>query len=233
MRAKAILLDMGNTIFREREYYPELGIKKLIEMSNSNEKISYEDIAKVYYEIEKETFLRSKSSLIEFTFHNFVKILFSHLGLELSRPLDEIELEFWKAAYRFIELEPGVLKVLKDIKSMGIPMGVISNSFIGSNTLTFEFEKHHIREYFDVIISSADYGILKPHPLLFKVAAKKMNCKLEDILFIGDSYESDVCGALNVGMKAIWYNKYKKNVDEAQPCEQIYCWDDFDSLLQL
>lgn len=233
MKAKAILFDMGNTIFSEREYYPELGIKKLIEMSNNCEKISYEDIAKVYYEIEKETFLRSTNSLIEFTFHNFVKVLFSHFGLELSRSLYEIELEFWKSAYRFVKLEPGVLKVLKDIKSMEIPIGVVSNSFIGSNTLMFEFEKHHIREYFDVIVSSADYGILKPHPLLFKVAARKVNCKLEEILFIGDSYKSDVCGALNVGMKAIWYNKYKRNIDEVQPCEQIYCWDDFDSSLHL
>lgn len=41
-----------------------------------------------------------------------------------------------------------------------------------------------------------------------------LNIKPEDTIYVGDSWENDVSGSLNVGMKPIWFNGDKKRNDK-------------------
>lgn len=61
--------------------------------------------------------------------------------------------------------------------------------------------------YFDQIFISEQLGYSKPHPLFFKEAFKQIsNFKLDCSIMIGDSLTSDMKGAHNVKMDAIWFN---------------------------
>jgi putative hydrolase of the HAD superfamily len=68
-------------------------------------------------------------------------------------------------------------------------------------------------KYFSYIITSADYGIRKPHPLIFDMAVKKMQLPKSDIWYVGDSIETDILGAINANLKTIWYNQLNVRPD--------------------
>ena len=54
-------------------------------------------------------------------------------------------------------------------------------------------------EFFEMVVGE----ILERYP----------NCTREDIFFIGDTYKTDIVGAHNAGLKAIWINR-KNEPDE-------------------
>lgn len=86
--------------------------------------------------------------------------------------------------------------------------------------LSFVLEKLGVQKYFKKIWSSADYGKIKPSRVFFEMAIGQVLLdnpaeKRENIVFVGDTYNSDVKGANDAGIDVIWINhKGERNVDE-------------------
>ncbi len=72
----------------------------------------------------------------------------------------------------------------------------------------------NIAHYFKTVTNAENAGVKKPNPIIFDYALKLANANPEESLMIGDSYEADVLGALEVGYDAIFFN-YRK--DESAP----------------
>lgn len=110
-------------------------------------------------------------------------------------------------------------EALAEFDKMGIPMYVLSNSGFTANALSIALEKLGIRKYFKHIWSSADYGKIKPGRDFFEMAIEHAlwenpTEKRENIVFVGDTYNSDVKGANNAGIDVIWINhKDEENAD--------------------
>ncbi len=65
-------------------------------------------------------------------------------------------------------------------------------------------EKFKLNDYFDEIVLSYEVGHLKTDPDMFNRAMKKIKVKkVEQVLMVGDSLETDVKGAETAGIKAI------------------------------
>ena len=47
---------------------------------------------------------------------------------------------------------------------------------------------------------------MKPKPEIFAAALSAANCKPEEMIHIGDSYDKDVMGAKSVNINYIWIN---------------------------
>ncbi len=118
-----------------------------------------------------------------------------------------------------LEIMPYVGEALVEFDRMGIPMYVLSNSGFTAEALTGVLKKAGIRKYFKKIWSSADFGRIKPDKDFFDMAighALRDNPqeKKENIVFVGDTYASDVKGANNAGIDVIWINpKREKNTE--------------------
>jgi putative hydrolase of the HAD superfamily len=70
---------------------------------------------------------------------------------------------------------------------------------------------------------------MKPHPKVFDYATELAGVNREDILYVGDSFSSDVVGGSKANWKVAWYTK--------NPIEQGYkladlIFDDFGDLLK-
>lgn len=110
-------------------------------------------------------------------------------------------------------------EALAAFEKMNIPMYVLSNSGFTAEALSIALEKLGLRKYFKSIWSSADYGKIKPSRDFFEMAIEAVLAdnpteKREDIVFVGDTYASDVKGANDAGIKVIWINhKGESNVD--------------------
>ncbi len=75
-----------------------------------------------------------------------------------------------------------------------------------------------IGSYFIKIWSSADFGRPKPDKGFFEMAVNEVlkehpGNTIADILFVGDTYRTDICGAYQAGLKAVWINR--KNETDA------------------
>ena len=119
-----------------------------------------------------------------------------------------------------MENMPGIPEALQQFENQGIPMYVLSNSGFTAKALSVSLEKFGIRKYFKRVWSSADFGEIKPSRNFFEMAIENVlydnpGEKREDIVFIGDTYTTDVIGANRAGLKVIWLNhKKEKNADK-------------------
>ena len=97
------------------------------------------------------------NSIVELTHHQFNRLLFDRLGITFREPMEVLELEFWKECMLFSP-EPGIADVLTALSAHDLRMGVVSNHPGSGTLLSYELQRHELLNYFEFVISSADYG---------------------------------------------------------------------------
>lgn len=73
------------------------------------------------------------------------------------------------------------------------------------------------------VFISDEIGMAKPDPAIFRYACDRTGTRPERCLYIGDSYDNDVVGAVGADMPVIWFNRRKKTrpADGAQPTWEV------------
>jgi putative hydrolase of the HAD superfamily len=93
-------------------------------------------------------------------------------------------------------LEPMVVAV-REIRAGGLLTGMVSNSWS-----TAHYDRRLLDELFDEVVISADVGLHKPQPEIYRLAAERLEVDPSKCLFVDDLREN--CeGAEAVGMTAI------------------------------
>ncbi|XRE44018.1 hypothetical protein ACIVBQ_002222 [Tenacibaculum discolor] len=88
---------------------------------------------------------------------------------------------------------------------------IITNGF--KEVQNLKLEKSGIHTFFREIITSECVGVKKPNPKVFEFALGKAGAKAHQSVMIGDSYEADVMGAINSGMRAIHFSQENKGAE--------------------
>jgi len=71
-----------------------------------------------------------------------------------------------------------------------------------------------LAESVDVLIASEDVGVSKPDRGIFDIALSRMGVTAGEAVMVGDSWANDVAGAVNAGIRAIWFNPDRKPAPE-------------------
>lgn len=100
----------------------------------------------------------------------------------------------------------GVTALLSQLRRHGVPVAVVSNG-LGA----FQAEKIarlRLTPYFPAgaLYTSAEYGAAKPETCLFLAPLAKMGLDAGEAVLVGDSYFTDVVGAIAAGLRVIWLN---------------------------
>lgn len=80
-------------------------------------------------------------------------------------------------------------------------------SNIGRDSLERRFTPDELNNLFDITVISADVGLLKPNPDIYKLTAEKLDLEPSDCVFLDDR-QDHVAGARAAGMQAIWYQSF-------------------------
>jgi putative hydrolase of the HAD superfamily len=80
-------------------------------------------------------------------------------------------------------------------------LGVVSNFYGNLSTVC---DNANVRRYFDVIVDSAQIGLLKPDPRIFLAAIETLGIEPARTVMVGDSLARDMAGARAAGMAHIW-----------------------------
>jgi HAD superfamily hydrolase (TIGR01509 family) len=99
---------------------------------------------------------------------------------------------------------PGALEVLASLKPR-YRLGVISNTVgSGDAELADVLERAGMRALIDALVTSRDFGTAKPDPAIYAEGARRLGVPLAETCMVGDRLDTDVAGALNAGIPAIW-----------------------------
>ena len=126
----------------------------------------------------------------------------------------------------FNNLIPGAIEILKYLDNK-YNMHIITNGF--KEVQKKKLEKSTITRYFKTITISEEVGYKKPNPIIFNYALEKANTVNTRSLMIGDSYQADILGAINVGIDAILFNYH--NIDPTDNITSVNSLSDLTNYL--
>lgn len=134
------------------------------------------------------------------TFYQRMLVLFQE-GLKgdlIALQKYSLERPKWKSELEI--LYPDAKIVLETLHNR-YKIGVIANQL---PNLEKRLENFGIRQWIDLIISSADCGFSKPSSKIFQLALQQASCSASSATMIGDRLDNDIAPAKALGMKTIW-----------------------------
>ena len=130
-----------------------------------------------------------------------------------DQPLDmDACVDYYYSHFReFICPFPEQLAVVRKLRELGIKNGIVTN--ITPELLDSQKKKLAalgIAEFFDCVVFSSEFGIHKPDRRIFDYAAQQLGVPNEECVFVGDNPTTDVAGALDADMEAVWLDNWRE-----------------------
>lgn len=222
---EAITFDLWNTIFQNKSF-SKIRLEFLVNFFHN---LNYDyDIKRIEKEYENVfTFLDYKQNVFDYR-HIYIEERISSMINKLQLVISNVEMQIIKENLEGAMLnDPPLLKKsvsrTLEILSENYKIGLISNTGITPGyIITKIFQKYDILKYFRVTIFSDEIGYYKPHSILFENALKKLQSKPEYSIHVGDLLHTDVKGAKDYGMRAIWFNDSDQlKIPDIQPDYEI------------
>lgn len=145
----------------------------------------------------------------EYLKYNRLKDTFDALNMTYSDVIiHQISDIYLQTLPTFNHLHPGTIEVL-DFLYPHYTLHIITNGF---NEVSFrKVAESGMGKYFKNIITAENAGARKPDASVFEYALQQAKAQIEESIMIGDNFDADVLGALNFGMRAIYYNYRNSN----------------------
>jgi putative hydrolase of the HAD superfamily len=103
-------------------------------------------------------------------------------------------------------LFPGTIETLTTLQERGYQMHIITNGF--SEVQRDKLKNCGLDKFFSNIFISEEIQTTKPHRKIFEHALKTTNARKKKSLMIGDSWETDIEGALKFGIDQIMFTNH-------------------------
>ena len=146
-------------------------------------------------------------------------------------PLHEIEKYCWDRSTKQ-RLVSGAKEFVEFLLKNDIKTGIISNAGTSGYTLQAELQKHlNFYDYFEFLISTADYGVIKPMRAIFEVGIKRIGFESDEIIYIGDSPRNDMVGPTNAGMHCCWRN-FRTHIHSDLALYEFVNYDDLQTFFE-
>jgi putative hydrolase of the HAD superfamily len=129
------------------------------------------------------------------------RVVAESVGVEDERLFEE--LYEWYAMPKAWWIDTEALHVLGRIARQGVRLGIISNWDRRLRTL---YQRFALERMFSVLVCSAEHGVEKPDPWIFKIACRAAGVSPRQAIHIGDDPEKDVAGANRAGLVGMLYD---------------------------
>ncbi len=225
MKYSLLLLDLDGTIldYKTSEKKALIKLFETLKIEYKDEYLEqYSTINARYWQM-LETGEIGKEYLLQHRFKEF----FASLGITINEVVDENKIYLNNLSI-CTDLIDGALSLLEKIKDQFI---IVAASNGIKYVQTSRLKCTNLTNYFDLVVISEEAGYEKPHRSFFDYClATYPQTKKENILMIGDSFSSDIMGAINYGIDSCWYNPASKKA-EMNPTYTIKSLDELIPIL--
>lgn len=205
-KTKALLIDFDGTLVDYKKA-ADKALERLFQMHKlPNEvlkagKNDYEKInTSLWREFEKKTLTLEEVRILRF---EKMKEIYA-----LEGSPKEVDEEYLSYLIENTTLDSKSLSLLKKAKNRGINLFIVSNGI--HYVQEQRIKKTSLLEVVDGYVTSEQVGKPKPHKQIFIHALDKLQVTKEQAFMIGDSYEADIVGSYNIGIKSCLISKNRK-----------------------
>ena len=226
LNPKFIYFDLDDTLLDHKKA-EQAGLRDVHEHFDMFENVSKEKLLDTYHHINKglwEEYGRGEIDRHELHRRRFQET-FRELGLDESMydEAGKVYMNYYRNHWEWID---GAKEAYDKIAG-AFEVGIITNGF--AETQRLKIDQFNFKKSASHIVISEDVGVMKPHPKIFDHSTELAGVGREEILYVGDSFTSDVTGGSKAGWKVAWFTK--------SPIEQGYkladlIFDDFDKLMK-
>lgn len=112
------------------------------------------------------------------------------------------ELYHWYGTRRAWWIDLDALRALSVLARQGVRLGIISN---WDRRLRLLYERFALERLFSVLVCSAEHGIEKPDPWIFRIACRTLGVSPQNAVHLGDDPVRDVAGANAAGLTGLLF----------------------------
>lgn len=210
---KTVIFDIDNTLY-DYDKNHLLGMKALTDYCRSEFNLGEKEALACY---DRAMEIASRRIGTDTAAIHSRMLRFQCMTEFLEKPLfphvENMYHAYWDTMIGHAKPCPGLLEFLEILKNRQIRIGIGTDM-----TASIQYKKLRklgLTLFIDFIVTSQEAGVEKPHPHFFDVCLEKAGCLPEECAFIGDNRKKDVQGALDHGMRGIWYSQEK--VPEKNP----------------
>lgn len=205
---KAVFFDLDDTLFNQTHSSME-ALRIIRNTYDELQVVSLDELWKIHNEllnvIHKEYVLTGRMTINEARRFRF-KELFNKLNIRMIYDERIPVYDLYRDIYlQERVLVSGAVELLNEL-SCKYKLVIISNN--EHQEQINKLSHLGIIDYFEDVITSEKAGYSKPDKRIFDFALEKLNLHNSEAVLIGDSWETDIIGALNAGIKSIWFNRH-------------------------
>lgn len=225
-KPKFIYFDLDDTLLNHKQAEAE-ALKDVCNHFDEFESVSVNRLIDVYHQVNARQWTLYAEGRVnrEQLQRNRFEITLNELGLDGNQyeTVGNYYMQCYQNHWQWID---GAQEALKQIRRR-FEVGILTNGF--AETQKKKFTKFNLYDQAQYLVISEEVGHLKPHPEVFRYATKLTGCEPGEILYVGDSYSSDVKGGYNFGWKVAWFTP-DGNGQESP--EANFIFDDFKDLCE-
>ncbi len=208
---KVVLFDLGNTLLYFDSTWPEVIAQSDQAMLAFLLQCGYklDETFPRNYELHMDRYYRERETeFIEYTAEMFLRDLLKEYGYD-QVPAEIIKkavaAQFAVSQAHWLP-EADARPLLEQLKGEGYRIGLISNANDAQDVRTL-IDKGNFASFFEITLISAEVGLRKPHPGIFKLALDFFDARPAETVMVGDTLGADILGANNLGISSVWISR--------------------------
>lgn len=198
-----VFFDLDHTLW-DFDKNSGLTFEKIFKLNNIN--VCLKSFLEVYEPINQNYWKLYREEKIDKTTLRFGRLndAFFDINFKIKKSrIQQLSSDYIAHMTTFNYLLNHTVEILDYLKPM-YKLHIITNGF--QEVQQTKLEKSKISHYFKTITNSEMVGVKKPNPKIFNFALNLANTTANKSVMIGDNYEADVLGALNIEMESIFFD---------------------------
>lgn len=202
-KIKHVFFDLDHTLW-DFDKNSALTFDKIFKLNAVS--ISLETFLEVYEPINLQYWRRYRNDEIDQMELRYGRLrdTFNEISFAVDDVLiHNLSVDYIEHLSSFSHLFEGALDLLQYLQNK-YELHIITNGF--EQAQLKKMNSSAITSYFKTITNAEIAGVKKPNPIIFDYALNIAKARPHESMMIGDNYEADILGALNVGYDAIFFN---------------------------
>lgn len=207
MRYQLILFDLDDTLF---EWYPfwKAGMMATMRVHHSTRDFDTETVFSTFDRYSLSLLPGIEQGKLDWPAYRRMRYTetMRHLGKEADKETaDDFMALFHELKMDYLKPNPAVVRMVKDLAA-NHRLGIVTNG--PADQQYHKVDNLQLSPFFpdETIFVSEEIGFSKPDARIFQRVLDHFSVEPNKALFVGDSWEADVVGAIDAGMDAVWVN---------------------------
>ena len=209
MTIHGVIFDLGSTLIEYRgdwgEVFIQMSAELIAYLQAQGFVMDFEKFDQRYREVVDQFYSQAQQDWIEYTAEYTLRYVLAEFGY--TDVADEVVQGGLAQAYAYGETlwQPfdDTYRTLDELRARGYKLGLISNARDAANVDRL-LDNARLRPWFNPIVISANAGVRKPNPRIFKLVLEAWQLQPDEVVMVGDMLGADILGAHNAGLRGVW-----------------------------